>query len=84
MLSLIYLIQAYSNKNMFFSKSRKSYQLARDHLGTYVKNRLVFLEMNVKKHILTKYPKGRFLSESVTIFLNCQTNMPNHYLKLGI
>ena len=56
MLSLIYLIQAYSNKNMFFSKSRKSYQLASDHLGTYVKNRLVFLEMNVKKHILTKYP----------------------------
>ena len=51
MLSLIYLIQAYSNKNMFFSKSRKSYQLASDH-----KNRLVFLEMNVKKHILTKYP----------------------------
>ena len=56
MLSLIYLIQAYSNKNMFFSKSRKSYQLASDHLGRYVKNRLVFLEMNVKKHILTKYP----------------------------
>ena len=28
--------------------------------------------------------KGRFLSESVTNFLNCQTNMPNHYLELGI
>ena len=26
--------------------------------------------------------KGRFLSESVTNFSNCQTNMPNHYLKL--
>ena len=26
--------------------------------------------------------KGCFLSESVTNFSNCQTNMPNHYLKL--
>ena len=26
--------------------------------------------------------KGRFLSESVMNFSNCQTNMPNHYLKL--
>ena len=26
--------------------------------------------------------KGRFLSESAMNFLNCQTNMPNHYLKL--
>ena len=26
--------------------------------------------------------KGHFLSESVMNFSNCQTNMPNHYLKL--
>ena len=28
------------------------------------------------------HSKGRFLSESVMNFSNCQTNMPNHYLKL--
>ena len=26
--------------------------------------------------------KGRFISESVVHLSNCQTNMPNHYLKL--
>ena len=53
---------------------------------TQVETSLVLTEkdLTAANEFIIGVPKGRFLSESVTNFLNCQTNMPNHYLKLGI